>query len=72
MEFMREYYTTMIFYDFKGKLNQEEGFQRPQLAYKNESLSHDTVLSYDKLNSLLNKNALELSGAAHENVSAIR
>lgn len=41
---MREHYSTTISYDFKVKLNQEEGFQRLQLAYKNESPSHDIVL----------------------------
>lgn len=46
MKLTWEYYHTMIFWDFKVVLNQEECFQYLQLTYVNTASSHATVFRW--------------------------
>ena len=48
MELTREHHRAMTFYDFKAGLNQDECFQRLQLAFANDFLSHITAFRWFK------------------------
>ncbi|GFV51135.1 histone-lysine N-methyltransferase SETMAR [Trichonephila clavipes] len=48
MEWAREHYCPMIFYDFKARLNQKECVQQLQLAFGDESSYHATVFRWLK------------------------